>query len=75
MNRRVVFGTCAVLALAAAAYCFMGYAMTASFSVATGNEDGRYDRPALLWSTGMGASLLAAAALAIAAWRQGRKRI
>ena len=74
MNRRLVFSVLAVLALAAAAYCFMAYAMTASLHVpdATGRDDGR---AALLWAIGIVVSLLAAVALAVTAWRQGRTRI
>lgn len=72
MSRRLVFATLAVLALAAAAYCFMGYAMTASLYLtnATGRDDGR---ASLLWAIGIVVSLLAAVALAVLAWRQGSR--
>jgi hypothetical protein len=72
MKRSVaVLGSFALLTAMIAFYCFSGYAMSASFSVATDGGAG-HSQAAVLWACAGLVSLTLALALAIAAWRQSR---
>jgi hypothetical protein len=72
MKRSVaVLGSLALLAAVIAFYCFSGYAMSASFSVAANGGRG-HSQGALLWACAGLVSLTLALALAVAAWRQSR---
>lgn len=66
-----LWGLLSVLAFVLALYCFAGYAMNASFSVAAGS--GRdHGSAAVLWGCAGLVSLGLAVGLAIAAWRRAR---
>jgi hypothetical protein len=64
-------GGLALLAVAGAAYCFSGYVMAGSFSVAGGTVE-RYRGIAAWWGFAGLVSLALAFALIIAAWKQLR---
>ena len=65
-------GGLALLAVAAAFYCFSGYVMAGSFSVAGSGTAERYHRIAAWWGSAGLVSLALAFALTIAAWKQLR---
>jgi hypothetical protein len=67
MRRRSILTIGAILAIFAAAYCFAGYAMSASFSAA--HESEAYARSAAGWGIAGLVSLAAAGLLALLAWR------
>lgn len=62
----------ALLAVAVAVYCFLGYAMAGSFGVADRGAAERYREIAAWWGSAGLVSLSLALALAVAAWRRVR---
>jgi len=70
-NRRLVFWSMAVIALALTVYSFSGVVMNTHFALAT--ENAGYARAAVLWALAALTSLAAAIALARAAWKYGRR--
>lgn len=65
-------GGLALLAVAVALYCFSGYVMAGSFSVAHSGTAERYREIAVRWGFAGLVSLALAFALTIAAWKHRR---
>lgn len=73
MNRTsLILATGSILAIVAALYCFAGYAMNASFSVA-GDDQGNA-QAAVVWGGGGLISGLLGFGLAVAAWKRNRTK-
>ncbi len=68
----IVLWVAAVLALLVSGYCFLGVAMTGSFSVAAGDPD-RYRFAAKVWTYSLGGSFLLAVVLTVLALKISRE--
>ena|ERR1700741_278353 len=72
IRTKLLLALLAGVAIAIGLFCFSGYAMNASFSVAA--EDRQYARAAARFGIAGMVSLVAAVGFGIAAWRHGRVR-
>jgi hypothetical protein len=71
MHRQVALGVLTLVFLAGAVYCFAGYSMATSFSVA--DPEAGQARLAARYGIGVGVALLGAVLAGVAAWRADRR--
>ena len=74
MRRTPLLILAAIVAILAALYCFSGYAMNASFSVAAPERHDYYAQRGIIWGVVGLASTVVAVGLLVGAWRSRRHR-